>query len=242
MRLLLGSGGFTTEERRARWKTAVDSFLGPVSDILFIPYAGADHDEYTSQILQRGYNSGRKFSGIHTHKDAKAAIQNCESLFIGGGNTFRLLNELYRFDLLDVIKGRVNQGMPLFAASAGSNVCGPTIKTTNDMPIVQPPRFEALNLVNFQINPHYFEGSVFYKSGNEMLEYGGETRDDRITEFHQMNETPVVGISEGAWLLIENNTLKLDGPGALAKIFRKNQLSQKITKENSHDLISLLLT
>jgi dipeptidase E len=134
-------------------------------------------------------------------------------VFIGGGNTFRLLKALYDHDLLGVIRERVSRGMPYIGSSAGSNIAAPTIRTTNDMPIVQPPSFDALGLVSFQINPHYLDP-------DPNSTHKGETREERIIQFLEENETPVVGIREGAMLRIENGKTQLRGSTG-ARIFRR---------------------
>jgi dipeptidase E len=132
-----------------------------------------------------------------------------------------LLNELYRRDLLDGIRARVRAGLPYFGVSAGSNVACPTIMTTNDMPIVQPPSFAALGLVPFQVNPHYFSGQTQVKGEGGFIEHFGETRDERIREFHEMNDTPVIGLWEGGLLRIENDRAELHG--AAARLFWKRR-------------------
>jgi len=156
---------------------------------------------------------GYELTSIHTAANPAQAVQETEAMFIGGGNTFRLLKTLYDFDLLDVIRDRVDAGMPYIGSSAGSNMACPTIRTTNDMPIVQPPSFNALGLVTFQINPHYLDPDPNSK-------HMGETREERINQFHEENETPVVGLREGAMLRIENDETILRGSTG-ARIFRK---------------------
>src|SRR5262249_48313576 len=162
------------------------------SRLLFVPYALADHDGYVRLLVERGYHAGYPIDGIHTHADPKAAVLDAEAVFVGGGNTFRLIDELYRRDLLGGVRQRVAGGPPYFGISAGSNVACPTMQTTNDMPIVRPPSFDALGLVPFQINPHYFTGPTHVKVGDGYVEHLGETRDDRIREYHELNDPPVV--------------------------------------------------
>ena len=179
-----------------------------------MPYALADHDGYVKTMTERGLNAGYALDGLHNHPDPVHAIQAAEGIFVGGGNTFRLLAALYRLGLLDVIRERVRNGMPYLGISAGSNVACPTIKTTNDMPIVQPPSLDALGLVPFQVNPHYFIGTSFVRQGDSYVEHFGETRDDRLREFHEENETPVIGLWEAGILRCEGGQVMLTaGPG-----------------------------
>src|SRR5262245_50413584 len=219
MRLLLGSGGLRDSERMAVWTAEMRSFLGPQRKLLFVPYALADYDAYARGIVERGLNAGYELDSIHRYPDPVQTVEEAEAIFIGGGNTFRLLDRLYRFALLDAIRQRVRAGMPYIGVSAGTNVACPTIKTTNDMPIVQPPSFDALRLVPFQINPHYSVGPTFLKQGDGYVQHFGETRDERIREFHEENDTPVLGLWEGGVLRIEHGKMILIG--APARLFRK---------------------
>lgn len=221
MRLLLGSGGYRTPERVALLCDQMRSFFGPIPRLLFVPYALHDHDASVRKLLDRGLDAGFALDGIHRHADPRQAVRDAEAIYVGGGNTFRLLDALYRFDLLDLLRERVRDGLPYLGVSAGSNVAGPTIKTTNDMPIVQPPSFDALGLVPFQINPHYFHGATFVRDGDSYIEHFGETRDERLREFHEMNEMPVVGLWEAGLLRIENGSVVL--LGAAARVFRKGR-------------------
>jgi dipeptidase E len=221
MRILLGSGGYRTPERVALIGEQMRSFFGPVPRLLFVPYALHDHDAYVQKMLERGLHAGYELDGIHRHADPRQAVRDAEAIYIGGGNTFRLLDALYRFDLLDLIRERVHHGLPYLGVSAGSNVAGPTIKTTNDMPIVRPPSFDALGLVPFQINPHYFNAPMVLKVGDTFVEHFGETRDERLREFHEMNNTPVIGLWEAGLLRIENDEVTLIG--AAARVFRKGR-------------------
>ena len=204
---LYGSGYLDHAESEIR------SFLGAVKRVLFVPYALFDRDKYAGTAQQRFQKMGYELTSVHTADDPVAAVNEAEAVFIGGGNTFRLLKALYDFDLLDVIRDCVSNGMPYIGSSAGSNVAAPTIKTTNDMPIVQPPSFEALGLVSFQINPHYLDPDPNSR-------HMGETREERILQFLEENETPVVGLREGAMLRIENGETTLRGSTG-ARIFRR---------------------
>jgi dipeptidase E len=221
MRILLASGGVRTQERVAVLAGQMRAVFGPIGRVLFVPYALADHDGYLTTLRERGLDAGYELDGIHRHADPVRAVREAEAVFVGGGNTFRLLDTLYRLGLLAPIRERVRGGVPYLGISAGSNVAGPTIKTTNDMPIVQPPSFDALGLAPFQVNPHYFNGPTFRREGDGYAEHFGETRDDRIREFHELNDTPVVAMWEGAVLRIESGSVAL--VGAAARVFRKGR-------------------
>ncbi|MGE3803509.1 MAG: dipeptidase PepE [Gemmataceae bacterium] len=218
-KILLGSGGFRTPERIARLAAEMQRFFGNVSRILFVPYALADHAGYLANMIERGFHAGYQLDGIHNHADPREAVAQAEAIFIGGGNTFRLLDTLQRLELLEPIRARVNDGLPYLGISAGSNVACPTIKTTNDMPIVQPASFAALDLVPFQLNPHYYSGDVFLQQGESYQSHFGETRDERIKEFHELNDTPVLGLWEGGILRIEAGQTRL--LAAPARLFRR---------------------
>jgi dipeptidase E len=194
-------------------ESEIRSFLGDAKRVLFVPFALFDRDKYTTTARERFGKMGYELSSVHKATDRVKAINDTDAVFIGGGNTFRLLKALYDVELLGPIRERVVAGMPYIGSSAGSNVAGPTIRTTNDMPIVQPPSFDALGLVNFQINPHYLDPDPNSK-------HMGETREERIIQFLEENDTPVVGIREGAMLRMENGTTMLRGSSG-ARIFRK---------------------
>lgn len=196
-------------------ETEIRDFLGSVKRVLFVPFALYDRDAYASMAEGRFQRMGCELTSIHTASDAHQAINEADAIFIGGGNTFRLLKALYDFDLLEAIRQRVAEGVRFIGSSAGSNVAGPTIKTTNDMPIVQPPSFEALGLVGFQISPHYLDPDPKSK-------HMGETQEERILQFHEENETPVAGLREGAMVRVEDGVTLLKGTAG-ARIFRKGQ-------------------
>lgn len=204
---LYGSGYLDHAESEIR------DFLGDVKRVLFVPYALYDRDAYAATAQERFAKMGYDLSSIHTAPDPARAVEETEALFIGGGNTFRLLKALYDFRLLDPIRRRVEHGMPYIGSSAGSNVAAPTIKTTNDMPIVEPPSFNALGLVWFQINPHYLDAD---KHSTHM----GETREQRLLQFLEEDSTPVAALREGAMLRVENGVTILKGSSG-ARIFRK---------------------
>jgi dipeptidase E len=204
---LHGSGYLDHAEAEIR------SFLGDVKRVLFVPFALHDRDGYAATAQRRFDEMGYELWSVHTAINPAQAVNDANAIFIGGGNTFRLLKALYDFDLVDPIHKRVEAGMPYIGSSAGSNVAAPTIKTTNDMPIVQPPSFNALGLVPFQINPHYLDPDPNSK-------HMGETREQRILQFLEENDTPVIGLREGAMLRIENGETSLRGSSG-ARIFRK---------------------
>lgn len=191
----------------------IAAFLGAVKRVLFVPYALYDRDKYAGQARARFEKMGYELDSIHAAEGPVKAVRETDAIFIGGGNTFRLLKTLYDHDLLEPIRERVRAGMPYIGSSAGSNVAAPTIKTTNDMPIVQPPSFDALRLVSFQINPHYLDA-------DPNSTHKGETREERLIQFLEENETPVVGLREGAMLRIENGRVQLRGSTG-ARIFRR---------------------
>jgi len=191
----------------------IRSFLRDVKRVLFVPFALHDREKYAATAKQRFAKMGYELSSIHTADDPVRAVNHTDAVFIGGGNTFRLLKALYDFDLLGPIRDRVAAGVPYIGSSAGSNVAGPTIRTTNDMPIVQPPSFDALGLVSFQINPHYLDPDPNSR-------HMGETREERILQFLEENDTPVAALREGAMLRIENGETILRGSTG-ARIFRK---------------------
>jgi dipeptidase E len=196
-------------------KAEVCDFLGHAKSVLFVPFALRDHDSYAAKAAARFAEMGFDFDSLHQSSAMHRAVDRAEAIFVGGGNTFRLLKTLYDFDLLPAIRKRVMSGMPYIGSSAGANVAGPTIRTTNDMPIVQPPSFEALGLVDFQINPHYLDA-------DSASTHMGETREERILQFLEENDMPVVALREGAILRVENGSIKLRG-AAGARVFRRGQ-------------------
>ena len=197
-----------------------------VKNLLFIPYArpsGLTHDEYTKKVSDVFVELNIKVKGIHEYENVIKAVENAEAIFTGGGNTFVLLNELYKNNLLDSIEKAVKNGIPYLGTSAGSNICGLTIGTTNDMPVVYPPSFRALGLVSFNINPHYLDPDA---NSNHM----GETRETRIKEFHFYNPQSVLGLREGSWLEVNGESIKLKG-NLTARLFKRNENPVEIETE-----------
>ena len=171
---------------------------------------------YAAKAKARFAAMGYSLETAHAVSDPHEAIEQTDAIFIGGGNTFRLLKALQDLDLLDPIRRKVKSGAPYIGSSAGSNVAGPTIKTTKDMPIVQPRSFDSLGLVPFQISPHF-------QDPDPDSRHMGETQEERILQFLEENETPVVGIREGAWLVCENGAVTLRGEAG-ARIFRRGEV------------------
>lgn len=180
--------------------------------VAFVPFAIKDRAGYTAKVRERLRQM--EVAEVIQVEDA-SHIASADAVFVGGGNTFRLLNELYVRKLIEPIRERVRAGIPYIGSSAGTNIAAPTIKTTNDMPILYPPSFDALGLVSYQINPHYLDPDPDSK-------HKGETREERIREFLEENDTPVVALREGTMLRVEDGTTTLLGLRP-ARIFRRGQ-------------------
>lgn len=192
----------------------VRDFFSGVGKILFVPYALHDLDGYAKTARERFARWEIEVISAHEHRDPAAVAAQMNGIFVGGGNTFRLLTRLYETGLFAAIRERVLSGAARYmGSSAGTNIATPSIRTTNDMPIVYPPTFDALNLVPFQINPHYLDPEPG-------LRHMGETREARIREYLEMNETPVVGLREGSWIRVEGESAVLGGRHP-ARIFRR---------------------
>ena len=208
-------------------------FLGDaIHRVLFVPYAGVtiSWDTYTNKVREKFAEIGYQLESVHEVSDPEAAVWDAQAIAVGGGNTFFLLRELYTNKLIEPIRERVRDGMPYMGWSAGSNMACPTIRTTNDMPIVKPPSFNALDLIPFQINPHYTDAVV--------PEHQGETRADRIAEFIEANpDVPVVGLREGGILRVEGKSIKLLGDKEM-RFFRKGQ---EVREYSTSDAIDFLL-
>lgn len=194
-----------------------------ISTLLFIPYArpgGITHDQYTEKVRTAFATINIDVKGIHEYTNPVEAVQQAEGIFTGGGNTFLLVQQLYKNNVLNVVIDVVNNGTPYLGCSAGSNICGLTMETTNDMPIVYPPSFKTFGFVPFNLNPHYLdpiEGST----------HMGETRETRINEFHAFNTQPVVGLREGSWLEVKGDQITLKGE-LDARIFEQNKEAYEV--------------
>ena len=197
--------------------------------ILFIPYArsgGISHDEYTAKVALAFAKIDLAVKGIHEFEDPALAIQDAQGIFTGGGNTFLLVSQLYKNNIMTVLSETVKNGTPYLGTSAGSNICGLTMQTTNDMPIIYPPSFQTLGLIPFNLNPHYLDAD---KQSTHM----GETRETRIQEFHVFNSVPVLGLREGSWLDVKDEKITLRG-NLSARLFRQNQIPEEL--ESGADL------
>jgi len=196
----------------------LSKFFNGVTEILFIPYArpsGITHEEYTLKA-QMGFDKiNIHLKGIHEFTDPIEAINNAKGIFTGGGNTFLLVKQLYDHKLISTLKNVVENGIPYFGTSAGSNITGLTVQNTNDMPIIYPPSFNSLGFVNFNLNPHYLDPDPTSK-------HMGETRETRINEFHTLNSIPVLGLREGSWLEVTGKKVMLRGE-LNARLFQQNE-------------------
>ncbi len=198
-----------------------------VTTLLFIPYArpgGISHEAYTEKVREAFSKINIAVKGIHEYENPIEAVAAAEGIFTGGGNTFLLVSQLYQTKVIDALETAVKNGTPYLGTSAGSNICGLTMGTTNDMPIVYPPSFKTLGFVSFNINPHYLDPDV---NSTHM----GETRETRINEFHHFNPQPVLGLREGSWLEVNGNTITLKGT-LNARLFRQNQEPEEIAPES----------
>ena len=229
MKILLGSGGIRTPERRKMYINLMNDNFKNCKKILFIPYASNNYDEYTDKVREMFEESSYEVVGIHEIDNPLEAITTMEGIYVGGGNTFSLVKKLYEYKLIEPIKKRVlDDNIPYAGVSAGSNVACPTMQTTNDMPIDLVPSFDTFGIVPFQINPHYYPGGIWWKE-EEMEGFNqhfGETRLRRIDEFHQHNETAVIGLYEGSFLRCNEEGIELLGNKAV--IVRKNKENKTI--------------
>jgi dipeptidase E len=198
----------------------IRALFGEVRRIVFVPFALQDRAGYTARARTRFAAEGIEVDELTADGSGRRALESAAGVFVGGGNTFRLLKTLQDSALLGPLQRRARAGMPYLGASAGINLTCPTIRTTNDMPIVEPAGFAALGLVPFQINPHYVDADP----GSRHM---GETRDDRIREFLEENDVPVVGLREGAWLRVDGTTGELGGRTG-ARLFRRGQAPEDL--------------
>jgi dipeptidase E len=205
----------------------LEVLLKECNEIVFIPYArpgGISHDAYTSNARSAFAKINKKVKGLHEFDNPTAAIENAQGIFTGGGNTFLLVTQLYQNNVMEALANAVQNGTPYLGSSAGSNITGVSMQTTNDMPIIYPPSFKTLGLIPFNLNPHYLDADLQSK-------HMGETRETRIKEFHAFNETPVLGLREGSWLEVTGEKILLKGELS-ARLFRQNQTPEELVTES----------
>jgi len=234
MRLLLISNSTNAGEAYLDYpKHNIQDFLGKErQQCLFIPYAGVtiSFDEYETRVRERFAEIGHDIISIHHASDPIAAVNKADAIVVGGGNTFQLIKLIQEFGLIEPVRQKVLGGTPYVGWSAGSNVCCPTIRTTNDMPILEPESFNAFRLIPFQINPHYTD---LNPPG-----HAGETREDRIMEYLTANPgDTVLGLREGCMFTVEKNQMKLTGERPV-RLFRFNQAPVEL--DHKHDFSEFL--
>jgi dipeptidase E len=198
------------------------------TEILFIPYArpgGISHEAYTAFVSTAFAKINKTIKGLHEFESPTAAIQKAQGIFTGGGNTFLLVTQLYENNVMEVLSQVVETGTPYLGSSAGSNITGLTMQTTNDMPIIYPPSFKTLGLIPFNLNPHYLDP-------DSQSKHMGETRETRIKEFHAFNTIPVLGLREGSWLEVNGDNILLKGHLS-ARLFQQNQEAKEVTSESN---------
>lgn len=196
----------------------LSKFLNGITTLTFIPYArpgGTSHDDYTKIVAAAFAKININVVGLHAFNNPKEGLEKAEAIFVGGGNTFLLVNQLYQLELMQSLKQKIEMGTPYLGTSAGSNIAGVSMRTTNDMPIIYPPSFDTLGVVPFNLNPHYLDPDP-----NSL--HNGETRETRIAEFHCFNSTPVIGLREGSFITVLDNETILHGPHT-ARVFRSGQ-------------------
>lgn len=203
--------------------------------LVFIPYArpgGISHSEYTEKVQIAFSKINITVKGLHEFENPVEAIQNATAIFTGGGNTFLLVAQLYKNKVMTVLADVLKKGTPYLGTSAGSNITGLTMQTTNDMPIVYPPSFQTLGVIPFNLNPHYLDADLQSK-------HMGETRETRIKEFHAFNTLPVIGLREGSWLEVKGETILLKGM-LPARLFRQNQDPEELESGNDLSFLGTL--
>lgn len=209
-------------------KEGLIDLYSEIDEILFIPYArpgGISHDEYTIGINNIFKKINKRIVSIHMFSDPNEALKNAKGVYTGGGNTFLLVDQLYRKNVIQSLTETIQSGTPYLGTSAGSNICGLTMQTTNDMPIVHPPSLKTLGILPFNINAHYLDP-------DPNSTHKGETRETRIKEFHNLNPQPVVGLREGSWIRVKNDDVTLGG-NLKAKVFEQNKTPYEVTPDSS---------
>lgn len=212
----------------------IQSLFENIDEIIFIPYArpsGVTHDEYTETVQKFFHTISIKVKGLHNFENPENAILNAQGIFTGGGNTFLLVKQLHDLNLMKTLKNKIEKGTPYLGTSAGSNIGGVNMKTTNDMPIVYPKSFETMGIIPFNLNPHYLDPDL-------NSTHKGETRETRILEFLSQNDLTVIGLREGNWIRAKGNTLSVEGKED-TRIFQKDKTPFEIKPgTNLNDLLS----
>lgn len=196
------------------------------SELLFIPYArpgGISHDAYTDIVRAAFSKLNITIKGIHEFVNPIEALQKAQGIFTGGGNTFLLVSQLHENKVMEELADVIEKGTPYLGTSAGSNITGINMQTTNDMPIIYPPSFKTLGVIPFNLNPHYLDADTQSK-------HMGETRETRIKEFHAFNTIPVLGLREGSWLEVKGTTILLKG-NLNARLFQQNHIAKEVEPE-----------
>lgn len=216
------------ENYLAYLQASLKKHFAGVDEILFIPFArpgGISHDEYTA-IAQKGLAGVcERVVGLHEKENPKQALANAQAIFTGGGNTFLLVKQLHEQGLMEALEKAIHKGTPYLGTSAGSNICGQNMKTTNDMPIVYPPSFDTLGILPFNINAHYLDP-------DPDSTHNGETRETRLKEYQTLNKLSVVGLREGSWLVVSSSDIILKGPHQ-ARIFEPGKAPYEVDSEAS---------
>lgn len=209
-------------------KTPLKSHFESAEEILFIPFArpsGISHDDYTQKAAKGLAFLGKPVVGLHQKKNSTQALEKADAIFVGGGNTFLLVSQLYKLKLMETLTNVVKNGTPYLGTSAGSNICGLTMMTTNDMPIIYPPSFKTMALVPFNINAHYLDPDL-------NSTHKGETRETRLKEFQTLNNTTVVGLREGSWLAVSADDIILKGT-LKARVFEVGKSAYELNTGSS---------
>jgi dipeptidase E len=229
MRLLLSSGGNNSlsSKQKLILNAQIEELFRGIDEVVFISYAQKKRIEYTTKVREKSWPlKNIKLIGIEEYDNPYDAVKNAKGIYVGGGNSFLLTHGLHENKLIKILNDVIISGIPYLGVSAGTNIACPTMMTTNDMPIIMPKKLDTLNLVNFQINPHYHEGPMWLKNEEGFVKHNGETRSQRINEYHQNNIIPVIGLFEGSLIKWQNQKGKLMIGDAV--IFHKGKLPKKI--------------
>jgi len=225
--LLASTSALFGEDYLAYLKPSIADLFSGADEIIFVPFArpgGISHDDYTKKVADAFSVINIRVIGLHTFEDTAAVVRKAKGFFTGGGNTFLLVKTLHELDLMNVLKEAVEKGAPYLGTSAGSNIGGLTMHTTNDMPIVLPPSLNTMGLVPFNLNPHYLDPYPNSK-------HNGETRETRIKEFHTQNSMPVIGLREGSWIRVQGETITTEGLFS-SRIFEQGRDAYEVAPRN----------